>query len=358
MDEINKEIVDQVSYDLYIDIEKQLSNMDSEYEDPFTKETISLLGNTSSLQKKLFHLDDDEQDRLLALSKAIKQLIAQRTHLKRKAYGVKKGQQANTDPIMQYRDKIVEYFGQFHSVDEVYKIIVSEWQLPCNKSTLQYIRTTDAAEIRQLQDNHQRDYTSVRLAHKKSRLLELAHLYESRKTIYDRTKTKDDYGLLLRTIEQIRKEVEGDKLFIEGSLDVNIQMTIENQLNENILKELSIIDIVLSRVAARTNVNPNFILTKLHQSIYSKFTGFSSATRQQMLEDEIFDIGGLTYDFDAIKKRIGDVQTSAQVKQQSAIETTLPLKQNMKAASISALLKAKIAESRARVDSASDGMLE
>jgi hypothetical protein len=352
-------IVDKDAYENYQSIQRQLDGLDSEYVDEKSGATYFLAGNVNTLQRQIAHLDSDTRERLIAVAQLIKSLTAQRTHFKRRAYGIKKGEQAGSDPIMQYRDKIVEMFGQFHSVEEVYKTIVTEWKLPCQRSTLEYIRRADGTEIRALQDAHQKDFSSVRLAHKKSRLLELAMLYQSRKIIYDRTQNKDDYNLLLRTLEQLRKEVEGDKLFIEGAIDLNIQATIDIHIKNEITSNLAIMDVIISRVAAKTNTNPLLILSKLHNSIYAKFTGFGNATRQEMIDGDIQDIGLLSYDFDAIKKRIAIQQQQLDVNgRQDQMPIIIAPKELSRVQSIKEMLAAKIAAMRNDADTAGDNMVK
>ena len=110
---------------------------------------------------------------------------------------------------------------------------------------------------------------------KRPRLEELAWMYSKMKARYVSLNGIDAYNSMLRTLEQIRKEAEGDVLNINGVLDVNIEVTIQNHIQKEILKTINLKEIILGRVAARMNFDTKKLVAGLHNSYYAKFVDIS-----------------------------------------------------------------------------------
>ncbi len=117
--------------------------------------------------------------------------------------------------------------------------------------------------------------TDVRLYNKRPRLEELAWMYSKMKARYVALNGIDAYNSMLRTLEQIRKEAEGDIININGVLDVNIEVKIQNHIQKEILRTINLKEIILGRVAARMNYDPNKLIAGLHNSYYAKFVEIS-----------------------------------------------------------------------------------
>ena len=101
-------------------------------------------------------------------------------------------------------------------------------------------------------------------------------LYNETKQQYENTQSKDDRRFLKELLESIKREVEGDVIRIEGDLQVNIEHTLNVHVQQEIYKKLPINEIIMTRIAMRTGVNPLLLLYRLQSSYYSKFTGFST----------------------------------------------------------------------------------
>lgn len=197
-----------------------------------------------------------------------------------------------------YAAQIIALFGKFYTLEQVAEILRTEFgisNLPI--TTLSNFRLRHIENIKEIQEEYKRDYGEIRLTHKRSRLEELNELYFERKIIYNQTKLKDDYKLLLQTIEQVKREVEGDIITINGTLDINVEVTVQSHIHQELMKGLSIRDIVVGRIAGRVGVNPVFLISRLHNSFYKKFNGFSLIDSAS----EVSYPSEVVYDFDRIR---------------------------------------------------------
>jgi AraC-like DNA-binding protein len=200
-------------------------------------------------------------------------------------------------------EEILDLFGKFYSGTEVHKIITTEWKYRTVKYdwVLKFQRE-NVEMIEQLRDEYQKNVSNVRLVHKRSRLDELSGLYQSRKAKYEQSESREDYKLLLITIEQIRKEIEGQRLTIDGHIQVEHEHRIQEHVNTEILKHLNINDLIVSRLCARLKMSPKYLLYRLHQSYYKKFTGF--LPKQTETESVPIYPSSIVYDFDNIHDKM------------------------------------------------------
>ena len=103
---------------------------------------------------------------------------------------------------------------------------------------------------------------------------------------------------MLKTLEQIRKEAEGDILTINGAIDVNIEAQIQEHIQEEIYKTINLKEIILGRVAARMNYDPSKLIAALHNSYYAKFVQISGEYDE---DAEITYPSSQAYDFTKIE---------------------------------------------------------
>ena len=264
---------------------------------------VDLLTGIFFLKKKIAHLPDEEQAQIWAESQQIRKIHSATNVLKRKAFGVKTGPKSAEkrfyNILFPREAEIIELFGRFHSIQEVHKVILEDMGIDVSAAAVRVFRERHADKIKERQDEYQKSYSNVRLGQKRARLDELTFLYNDRKAIYLEKKSREDQKLLQSLIEQIRKEAEGDKLIIEGNLDVNIQQTIDIHIQTQILKQLNITDVIIGRIAAKRNVDPKWIIAKIHSSFYAKF---SSLLQQVDYSQEVLYPSDQIYDFDKIRQ--------------------------------------------------------
>lgn len=199
------------------------------------------------------------------------------------------------------KSELIGLFGRLHTISEVHKIVTVDWEMSdITYSTIERFRHNNIELIQAEQDKYIKDWSGLRLVYKKSRLDEYANLYEGRKQRYEETKGRDDYRLLLQTLEAIRREIEGDRLTVDGALEINIQNTINIHIQQDVLRNINILQFIISRVAVKMNIDPVFLMTRLEKSHYAKFTGFAEPDNNRMT-DEIKYPSRELYDFNKIR---------------------------------------------------------
>jgi len=272
-----------------------------ETSDPYLE--VDLLTPTGILKKRIAHLPKEEQEHLIKQSAGIRVVQGKITSLKLKAFGIKqKGHYSMSESILDPRTgELIEYFGRFFNIVEVHKIVVEEWGYPVSKDLISRFRKRNLEQIKERQEEYKRDYSDIRLGYKKSRLEELEWIYKIRKDKYGIGSTVGDEKMLLQILKQIKDEVEVDVLRIEGDINHKIETTINIHVQEDLFKSMTINDIIIGRVAAKQGLNAAYLVERLHNSFYNKFSGFGNNERS-MKEEDIAYPSSLVYDWKSIEK--------------------------------------------------------
>lgn len=270
--------------------------------------TIDLATPMRYITPKIEHLPENERQKIKMLVKQMLVKRAKRTRAYNKAIGAGGMAKSSEYILAPKTGELIELFGKYHSLKEVHRIVIEKWGYEITIGSVNAFRIKFLDKIKERQEKFRSDFSEVRLAHKKPRLLELSELYNNRKEIYSRTQSKEDYKLLLATLRQLQQEVDGDKITIEGNIKVDIQHTVNLQLQREIMQKTNILDLVISRIAARARINPIYILTKLHTSLYAKHSGFGETFELADEREGINYPSMLVYDFDKIQMANGHYQ--------------------------------------------------
>lgn len=173
---------------------------------------------------------------------------------------------------------ILEYFGKDYSVAEIHRICIKKGLNKIGYEDLMRFYKVNEEKIRELRNRWREDYSDISLSIKRSRLEKLNYLLNDLLQEYEKSSgaNKLNFSKEVRgIIDQARREVEGDevKLTINGRID--IEATITHYVNDaKILQDLTIHQIVISRVATRLGLSSQYLIDKLSNSFYSKFNGF------------------------------------------------------------------------------------
>jgi len=247
-------------------------------------------------------LPEEEAKSLLAKHKLYSSIMCRRNAALRKAYGTMvngEGKyQRKADKFMHVKQELVELFGRMFTAKEVHELVVRQFQIPCTLQAVMNFRERFIDEINIKIEEHKRTYSDIRLGHKRSRLEELTWLYLTRKRTYEATKKADDHRLLLQTLEQIRKEVEGDTLRIDGSFTANVELTIQEHIQKELFTNFPLKEIILARVAARAKMDMGQLLLEINKSYYSVLLHPQDGSNPEM---PVYP-STLTYDFDHIRR--------------------------------------------------------
>lgn len=278
------DVVNTMSYNVYVSFKDNYWINEGRYFTSSVDRTLKLdlLSTDIKLNKEVEHLPEEEIKRFKLHKRLVGYAYTRLTKYYQEAIGQKITKKDNgvdiSDKIILQNRKadIIDKFAKMYSIEEVYKIIVSEWGLNVGIAQLEEFRKNNIDTIIRLQKEFTNNFNEVRLAHKHSRLLEYMFLYNETKESYTRTRSKEDRKFLVELLSNIKKEAEGDIIRIEGNVNLNIEQTLNVFLHKTIMQKLPINEMILSRVAARININPYLLLYRLQKSYYSKYTGFLS----------------------------------------------------------------------------------
>lgn len=260
------------------------------------------------LKKYIEHLSPKEQEDIMELKRQYNQMRAKITTCKAMAYGRagryggKKKEVALLNKLSPFEEDIIELLGRMFTVAEVVKIMGEDNGVIVQENEVKDVLKKHIVEIEKKREEFRNRVTDVRLYNKRPRLEELAWMYSKMKARYVAINSTDAYNAMLRTLEQIRKEAEGDILNINGVLDVNIEVTIQNHIQKEILKTINLKEIILGRVAARMNYDPKKLVAGLHNSYYAKFVDISGDFDE---DAEMQYPSNTAYDFTMIERTAG-----------------------------------------------------
>lgn len=229
------------------------------------------------LKKFIEHLSPQEQEEILVMKSEYNRLRAKISTAHSLAYGRagryggKKKEEVVKYQLSPFEEDIIELLGRMFTISEVVHIMGEDNGIIVNENDVKDVLKRHISEIESKREEFRNKVTDVRLYNKRPRLEELAWMYSKMKRRYISFNSVDAYNCMLRTLEQIRKEAEGDIVTVNGALDVNIEVTIQEHIQAEILKTINLKEIILGRVAARMNYDPAKLIAGLHNSYYAKF---------------------------------------------------------------------------------------
>lgn len=282
--EIPEEVVDQKAYIKYTVLMNNpiLKNRIIDLSDG-GEVNIGLLPHV--FKKKIEHLPPKEQEVLLERKQDYMRLLQKKNIALAQAYGNsgRYGGRKNKDGELSYQKKaelaleqdIITLLGRMFSIQEVVKILVEDNGIAVSTEKVKQIMAKNLVTIERAREEFRNKVTDVRLYNKRPRLEELAWMYSKMKMRYIAMNSTDAYNAMLRTLEQIRKEAEGDILNINGAIDVNLSVELQAHIQKEIIKTINIKEIILGRIAARMNYDCKKLVAGLHNSYYNQFVQIS-----------------------------------------------------------------------------------
>lgn len=264
------------------------------------------------LREEIQSLPPSEQELILERKGRYMKLLQQKNLAKAMAYG-NKGLGHNSDKSKKtLQDKaeealeedIVTLLGRMFSINEVVRIIVEDNGVAITKNKVQDVMRRNLVTIERAREEFRNKVTDVRLYNKRPRLEELAWMYSKMKMRYIAMNSTEAYNAMLRTLEQIRKEAEGDILNINGKVDVNLSVELQAHIQKEIIKTINLKEIILGRVAARMNYDTSKLIAGLHNSYYNRFVQISGDydPNTEMQYPSL-----VNYDFGEIERRNAEI---------------------------------------------------
>lgn len=266
------------------------------------------------LRKRVEHLSSSEQDAIMELKVKWNQLALKTNVAKAAAFGRqgKWNQKAGVKVVViPFEEDITELLGKMFTIPEIVKIMGEDNGVICTEDEVKLVLKKRIVEIEKRRDEFRNRVADVRLYNKRPRLEELAWMYNQMRMRYVAVRSVDAYNCMLRTLEQIRKESEGDILNINGALSVNIEVEIQNHIQKQILLTINLKETILGRVSARMGYDPKKLIAGLHNSYYNKFVQISGDFDP---DAEMHYPSTQNYDFTVIQKNanVATVDISAE----------------------------------------------
>jgi hypothetical protein len=270
---IPDDVVDKVSYRNF----KQIEN-DELFKNPFFTtsrgEIISLKLFPSFIRKKIEHLSTAEQEMCMEMKSKYNSLLGKRSRYKTYAYR-KPGAMVQKQHKTALEADCIELLGKMFTPTEVVQILGEEYGVQVFEKDVENILKRCLTEVEKRREEYRNKVVDVRLYNKRSRLEELGWMYSRMRQRYILLDSAVAYNAMLRTLEQIRKEAEGDTITINGAIDVNVEVEIQQHIQQEIYKTINLKEIILGRVAARMGYDLPKLIAGLHNSYYSKFIQLS-----------------------------------------------------------------------------------
>lgn len=280
--EIPEGVIDRKSYLMYVAFKQNPMFLHPLIETSEGK-TINLGEFPNRIRKKIEHLPPKEQELIMSQKQEYLKLLQKKNIAKGKAFGRIGRPKKNVTKEVSFQDKaekaldddIMVLLGRLFSIREVVRIIAEDNGIAINAERVKRVLKENVVQIEKAREEFRNKVTDVRLYNKRPRLEELAWMYSKMKLRYIAMDSTNAYNAMLRTLEQIRKEAEGDIININGNVDVNLNVELQAHIQKEIIKTINLKEIILGRVAARMNFDTSKLIAGLHNSYYNRFVQIS-----------------------------------------------------------------------------------
>jgi hypothetical protein len=220
-------------------------------------------------------------------------------------------------------DELLDLFGSLHSIEDVCRIVVEQWGFHVHPNTIRSFYTRNLKEIERLRDQYAADYSDVALTKKRARMDKLSIIFYTYFNKWYKNPQLDYANMLLKLLEQIRKEAEGEIVNVNVQGQINIDLTLEvNKTLYEAYKRVPVNNLILAMVAAKKGIDPTKLMTQLTSSYYKSLTGFGTYKP----EEELVHPVDLTYNWNEIERKHRTKDKSIIIEEAQIVESTGSLK--------------------------------
>lgn len=188
-----------------------------------------------------------------------------------------------------HRDLVVQEMAKGKTIDEIRDILEDKYKVAITREQLREFRLKNLTLIEQERSSWQEKQGISLLVEAEARVQKLAYLYNTNEQKYE----EQNYpipraNMMLKILEQIRKEIEGDKIVLDinGKIDVDLTVNVNHTFNK-LLGEVPLMSFIVAIIAAKKNINPLNLMAQLQRSIYARYSGIKGI----LAEDEHQDLG-------------------------------------------------------------------
>lgn len=300
--EIPDGVVDKAAYLKFIALSRN-PIIKNHYVETSDGENINLRTAPQWIRKYIAHLTPVEQEEIMQKKQEWQRINMKMRAAESTAFGKKYGRVGRPKQDSLEHD-IVEMLGKMFTIPEVVRIMGEDNEIIVSEDQVKSVMKRRLPEIERKREEYRNKVADVRLYSKRPRLEELAWMYSKMKMRYVAYNSIESYNAMLRTLEQLRKEAEGDQININGALDVNVNVEIQAHIQKEILKTINLKEIIIGRICARMGYDPKKLITSLHNSYYSKFVQISGDFDPNA---EIEYPSLINYDYNEIEKRNAEI---------------------------------------------------
>jgi hypothetical protein len=244
-------------------------------------------------------------------------------------------------------EELIDLFGKLHSVQEIHQIILKDWNWAVSLETVQSFYRRHLKEIDRLRDQYSLDYSDVSLSKKRARLDKRAIMFY---TYYQKWQDdpRIDYAqLMLKILEQIEKEVEGEQINVNIQGQINVDLTMEvNKTLFDAYKRVPVNNLIVALVAAKKGVDPTNLMTQLTTSYYRSLTGYGKYEP----EKELIHPVDLTYNWNEIEQKHRNKDRSVVIEDAEIVESTGKPEQDVSMLDVKKKLLAMLEKDRSHTD--------
>lgn len=344
---IPDEVVNPKAYLKYVALAKH-PLLNNHYTETSTGEEVNLGIATHHFKRYIAHLAPKEQEILLALKTKYNSLLMKRGAAKSAAFGTKRGKKKNQ--YSAFEGDVIELLGRMFSIAEVVRIMGEDNEVVVTEEQVKDVLKKNIVEIERKRDVFRNKVADVRLFNKRPRLEELTWMFSKMKMRYIALNSTEAYNAMLRTLEQLRKESEGEIVNINAALDVNINAEINAHIQKDILKTINIKEIILGRIAARMNYDMGKLVAGLHNSFYHKFVQISGDFDP---DEEMQYPSLINYDYNEIERRNAEINDVVEIKAEPVDDV-----EKEKAQSVKDLFLKRIREQRKKTEARTSAYTE
>lgn len=225
--------------------------------------------------------------------------------------------------VLQHREtELLELFGTLHTKDEIHKIITQEWGWGgISPKTINDFYSKNLTKIDLLRNEYANKVDDLVLTKKRGRLDKLSTIFYVNYQRFEDTK-KIDYSRESRAcLEQIRKELEGERISLDISGNIDISMSIQaSRTIQDVTNIIPINMMVLSLVAGKQGIDPKNIISRLSNSYYSNLNGYSTSKVDD--NETVINISTANMDWDLIKRKLANEEKNKKAQEVDFYEVT------------------------------------
>jgi len=338
--EIPEGVVDQKAYIKFVALSRN-PLIRNHYIETSDGETINLHIAPQWIRKYIEHLPLKEQEEILQKKQQWQSINMKRKAAEQAAFAQEHNKLGRPKGDAVEHD-IVELLGRMFTVAEVVKIMGEDNEIVITDDQVKSVLKRRLPEIERKREEFRNKVADVRLYNKRPRLEELAWMYGKMKMRYVAYSGIDSYNAMLRTLEQLRKEAEGDQININGALDVNVNVEIQAHIQKEILKTINLKEIIIGRIAARMGYDTKKLIAGLHNSYYNQFVQISGDFNPNA-EMEFPSL--INYDYNEIERKNTEFDAAVEIKEEPVTDSDKD-----KAAAIREMFLSKIRSQRQQTE--------